>query len=46
MGKGSKRRPLGIKEEEFEDNWNAIFKRDKKNTEKSRYARNQRDRKR
>lgn len=42
MGKGSRRRPQQVSDEEFEDNWNAVFKRDKKNVEKNRYKRGQR----
>ena len=31
MGKGCKRRPLQVSEDELADNWDAIFKRQKKN---------------
>ena len=43
MGKGSVRRPTLVRDEEFQDNWNTIFRRNDKNAEKSRYKRGQRD---
>lgn len=39
MGKGCKRRPLEIDSEEFEDNWDTIFKRDTKNNEVMKHHR-------
>ena len=39
MGKGSVRRPTQIDSDEFEDNWERIFKRNDKNLEKNRYRR-------
>jgi len=32
MGKGSGRRPTSIEREEFESNWDSIFRREKKNS--------------
>jgi hypothetical protein len=37
MGKGSKRRESSITDEELEQNWHRIFRRNDKNAEKSRY---------
>ena len=37
------KKKLSVSEEEFEDNWNTIFKRESKNTEKNRYKRGQRN---
>jgi len=31
MGKGCKPRPIEIERDEYEDNWDYIFKREKKN---------------
>lgn len=42
MGKGCRRRPIEVPREEFEENWDRIFKREDKNKEKSRHARSQR----
>jgi hypothetical protein len=42
-GKGDKRRPIQISDEEMDDNWGFAFKRKKQNAEKSRYKRKQRE---
>ena len=43
MGKGSGRRKLNITDDELEENWNRIFKRDDKNVEKNRYHKKPKD---
>ena len=35
-GKGDKRRPMGVSQEKFYDNWNKIFKKKKTNKQKKR----------
>ena len=38
MGKGSKRRPMQIEKEKFEDNWEKVFgEKTKKTPKKERY---------
>jgi len=39
VGKGSKRRPLQVDENDMEANWHHVFKRENKNQEKNRYKR-------
>jgi len=42
MGKGSKRRPQQIDDDEMDSRWDMAFKRNKQNKEKNRYKRGQR----
>lgn len=41
MGKGDKRRPRHVSEEELDGNWEVAFRRNRQNTEKMRYTRKQ-----
>ena len=39
MGKGCRRRPTEIDADEFEENWNTIFRRSEKNNEVMKHTR-------
>ena len=43
MGKGCKRRPLQVSEDEMEDNWGKIFSRESKNAPKMKHKRKKRE---
>ena len=43
MGKGSNRRPRQVERQEFEDNWEYIFKREKKNDSVMKHKRKPKD---